>query len=333
MSPADRCRVRHGFTLIELLVVIAIIAVLIALLLPAVQKVREAANRSRCQNNLKQMGLALHNHHDSLGTLPPGGSGPSAAEPNRPEFAMHIFLLPYIEQSALYQSFTLTQGYTAFTDPTVQNKRLGLTKVPTYLCPSAPVETTTRALSDTNETFPVPLGSPNRVRHFTTNYFGVMGPKGPSPDGTDYAWQQLGSSQGGFAQTGVLGHNTRFKFADISDGTSQTLAQGEISAMAPIYDATKDVYRSWMRGCNSNDANASLRACASCKNVVEAINSKVGTYGLKVFNDVSFASNHPGGANFGFADGSTRFVRDTVSIDVYRAAASRNGGEAAANLE
>src|SRR5919199_1148729 len=102
MDTHFRCRRRSGFTLIELLVVIAIIAILIALLVPAVQKVREAAARTQCTNNLKQIGLALHNHHDVNKFFPPGN-----AKPNN--FSAHAYLLPYVEQDPLYKQIDFTQ--------------------------------------------------------------------------------------------------------------------------------------------------------------------------------------------------------------------------------
>src|SRR5579871_1167765 len=122
------CRVRRGFTLIELLVVIAIIAILIGLLLPAVQKVREAAARSKCQNNLKQMMLACHNFENANGYLPPGGVYPTAAT-QADSYSVHSRILPYIEQASLYQLVDLTQAATA--QPTVTGQRIA-----TYLCPS-----------------------------------------------------------------------------------------------------------------------------------------------------------------------------------------------------
>src|SRR5262245_41599194 len=124
---------RRGFTLIELLVVIAIIAVLIGLLLPAVQKVREAANRMSCSNNLKQIGLALHSYHDSNNSFPAGGWGTAAASKGVAQLGWTVFILPYIEQQNEYQKFTLTAG-TPYTN--ANNLAQGLVKIGTYLCPS-----------------------------------------------------------------------------------------------------------------------------------------------------------------------------------------------------
>ncbi|MBN2291630.1 MAG: DUF1559 domain-containing protein [Pirellulales bacterium] len=295
-----------AFTLVELLVVIAIIGILIALLLPAVQAAREAARRAQCSNNLKQHGLGLHNYHDTFKTLPPGSmwhrpNTPAAMGGN--ELSWCVFVLPFIEQGALHDQFNFNAHN--WTD----NQSLSDTKVAALLCPSA-----------SNE-----LGGGT---NYTTHYYGVMGPKGNKPPGGQ-PYDVLNSGgwagHGGYARSGAMPgpgpdpvDNATLggpcKFRDIKDGTANTFMLGEISWQKA------NCYRPWVRGIYSNTAS-------SAKNINYGIN--VQPYSSGNFNDVSMGSDHPGGCQFAMVDGSVQFVSETIDFDIYRAVASRDGGEVA----
>jgi prepilin-type N-terminal cleavage/methylation domain-containing protein len=290
---------RRAFTLIELLVVIAIIAILIALLVPAVQKVRAAAANTQCLNNLKQMGLALHNYHDANKVLPAG----VAANPNVNLFSFHVPILPYIDQAPLYQKFNQTQHYDSAT-----NLALGLILPPAYQCP----------ISQQRYTEYGPPGEDSSGQQtYTTHYYGVAGPIGTNPT-TGGPYNMLVTNQGNEATQGVLGMGSKVKLTSITDGTSNTLMVGEQTWDKANY------YRVWTRGTYSDDQD---RDTTCCRNVANAFKSTAYN-GLDNANNVSFGSEHPGGgANFALADGTVRRVSASVSMGVYLSLASYNGNE------
>jgi prepilin-type N-terminal cleavage/methylation domain-containing protein/prepilin-type processing-associated H-X9-DG protein len=288
---------RAAFTLIELLVVIAIIAVLIGLLLPAVQKVREAAIKARCQNNMKQMALALHNYHSGNEVYPQGINVKN-------QLSFHVYILPYMEQDNLFKTFNLSAtSYTA-------NTAAGLVNVNNFMCPSS-----TAFFSPYTSDWSPPNG--NGKKTYTTHYYGVAGPKGTNPQtGAAYTLAPgQDNSQGGFANQGVLYLSSTTRATDITDGASNTLLLGEISWN------DENGYRVWLRGtCCANDG-------VPVRNVKNAIDI-VPYNGSNNYNDASFGSMHTGGgANFALADGSVRFISANISLGAYLSAASRNGGE------
>jgi prepilin-type N-terminal cleavage/methylation domain-containing protein/prepilin-type processing-associated H-X9-DG protein len=302
---------RRGFTLVELLVVIAIIAILMALLVPAIQKVRAAAALTQCQNNIRQMAIALHNYHGVKKKFPTGvivgkTTTSSGTVVNTNLLSFHVYLLPYMEMMPLYQKFTLDATY-GYDSPL--NRPMWAVQVANYQCPASTLIQTDYV----PETY-------NGIAGFTMHYYGSAGPYGTNPKtGDPYA--SFGTSMGGEAQQGVIGFNYSVRIKEIIDGTSTTFMLGEVSWVKMGY------YRTWTRGTyGSSDPNNYDRDTNCCRNVANAMSST--KYNGSNCNNTSFGSEHAnGGANFAMADGSVRYLLPDVSMDTYMALASRNGEE------
>ena len=307
MGRGCKSRFRNGFTLIELLVVIAIIAVLIALLLPAVQQAREAARRSQCTNNLKQLTLAVHNYHGVHSAFP------LAAADKDKGHGMWIRLAPYIEQGNLFDRYNFNSTYSGNLN-LVRGVRIS-----TLLCPSG--ATTTASTSQVAE---------EDVQ--TTHYYGNAGPIGVNASRSNSTTtMHYGRNTeienvelyGEVAADGVFPYRDdgfSLSFRDVTDGTSNTIFLGELSWN------DYEFYRSWIRGAFWYNGTA----LCSAKNHQHAINIGVNnsTFPLQ-FNTGGYGSEHAGGAMFSMGDGSVTFLSESMALEVYLGLASRNGGEVA----
>jgi prepilin-type N-terminal cleavage/methylation domain-containing protein/prepilin-type processing-associated H-X9-DG protein len=361
-----RKRFDRAFTLIELLVVIAIIAVLIALLLPAVQSAREAARRAQCVNNLKQMGLAIHNYHAASNAFPPlfgnfgnpsPPSGPSAPNGEWP-LGWGVGILPFVEQTGLYNASNYSGG--AF--HAMNLNTVSATKIPVYVCPSESYKTgpwigPMWINYHANFGGPAPMASwSGPIVPFMSDPNGIPGISNVYP----YNVQNLGA----------VGLDT------VTDGTSNTALFSEKLIGISGYIATPpgqfpnakrvsyqlSLAITWDAG-GAQLAQQAVQACQGLPGTTQATNptqwsgacwngSHAGTLhfnaydhfntpnGLSCvamnswggppggFNDlITATSNHPGGVNVGFCDGSVRFVKDSVGLTVWWAVGSRNQGE------
>ncbi|MCI0359494.1 MAG: DUF1559 domain-containing protein [Planctomycetaceae bacterium] len=318
----------RGFTLVELLVVIAIIGVLVALLLPAVQAAREAARRSSCSNKLRQLAIALHNHHDTYLKFPPGAEANVLPKPNPTNTQSFIrgtswivYSLPFFEQQPLYDRYRFDLAYNSVENGTT----VGPVAVPTLHCPSGP---DVKRYLDPNA---------NVTTNPSTHYYGVMGPGGNSDNHTithggatytfrrgdaanNAAWSFHGILSQYRDEPGSISTGRVVRMAEITDGTTNTLMLGEISRdRPPSFTCSANFqYRSWIRGNNSGSGTT--------KNVKFPINSTYYNCSDN-FNDISFMSHHPGGAQFALGDASVRFVPQTIDLVVYQLSASMGGGE------
>lgn len=310
-----------GFTLVELLVVIAIIGILIALLLPAVQAARESARRTQCNNNLKQIGAALHTFSDAKRHLPPSCARIDQDKPS----GLFVDLFDYMEQGSLNELLDKTTQIS-----NAPNITLGMSKVNSFLCPSNTL------FYDMN----------NPAEHwYVSHYLGVSGP------GNNGKFLTLESTHCGnenrdglFISVGKIpvdrpptqtnepriSPDRPNRFEDVKDGTANTMAMGEINHNV----------RTWMRGSTNVAPNPLVNIPTSkicvvqSKNITLPMNSNpkvwiyAGTTGsTMLFNNFYFSSFHPDGANFLFADGSVHYIRETISMTVYKEMGTIQGGE------
>jgi prepilin-type N-terminal cleavage/methylation domain-containing protein/prepilin-type processing-associated H-X9-DG protein len=301
-SPAARRR--RAFTLIELLVVIAIIAVLIGLLLPGVQKVREAAGRAKCQNNLKQIGLACHNYHDANGQLPPGYAATANYPDTAPGWGWAAFLLPYVEQDTLYRQLDFKRP--------VQSQTAIQTVVKGFLCPT-----------DSPPAGPFPVTDALQTVLCTaapSSYAATVGSDASEVE------DETGN--------GVFYRNSTTRFADITDGTSQTVMAGD--------RAWSDTQGIWA-GAPSNaltrpgPVNPWPSTTASAAALVLVHNNWINITTDADGGLDDFSSKHTGGANLLFADGSVHFIR-SITVDgperrAFWALGTRADGDLATGLD
>jgi prepilin-type N-terminal cleavage/methylation domain-containing protein/prepilin-type processing-associated H-X9-DG protein len=338
---------RRAFTLIELLVVIAIIAILIGLLLPAVQKVREAAARAKCENNIKQVGLAMHNYHDQIGALPPAVQIINPGAPGMtnvlsayrtPGFGPNwlVFILPHLEQGPLYSQYSADIVAFVASGGSNQNWRnLRNVKIPSLLCPS-----------DSGQDTQFALNGGNWARG---NY--------AANAGGGFICYSIGSSGQDGYRGGVVGVNWGAKLTDITDGTSNTVLINEIRIGLNAQDR-RGVWAMGVGGSSltgavgfgdcaaPNDANEYSDDIEDCNQVRVAMglgNSGLGKLAMGCSNDnlpnnwpnwqADARSRHTGGVNACMGDGSVRFVRDSVNPTAWHWANCRNDSQTGFTLD
>jgi prepilin-type N-terminal cleavage/methylation domain-containing protein/prepilin-type processing-associated H-X9-DG protein len=329
-------RHRRGFTLIELLVVIAIIAVLIALLLPAVQAAREAARRAQCVNNLKQIGIAMHNYHDVSGSLPPGHRASIAG-------TWQTFILPYIEGNTLFNAYnaagaylladnvtknpdTTSLRYGGYCQSTVVGRRIS-----TLTCPSDTPSTYAGTYGPvTYHNYVVNFGNAGVYQQLTTASVGGNFFSNPYPVG---GW--LGAPFSDSDLSFYPSWHKVYNFSSITDGLSNTLmasetvqgTNGDLRGFTWWGEAA--TFEAWLAP-NSPlpDVQESTSYCAAIYPAMyQNLPPCLAPYSTNQGTTYAARSRHPGGVDATFCDGSVKFVKNTINLNVYRALSTSQGAE------
>jgi len=321
---------RRGFTLIELLVVIAIIAVLIGLLLPAVQSAREAARRAQCVNNLKQLGLAMHNYHDTLGAFPPGSLNYTGVF-SSPRQTWMVHLYPFMESTNIYNNFNFSLTGPPFGLPwynTVNSfgpTAITAVVVSTLLCPSDGL-----APPIFKQRYPANAPEPQTNYLSRSNYLGFFG------DINHFSAYNKANGH----QKATFGFNLSTKIADFTDGTSNSLAIGEYLLGAGEAEDGRGCL--WADFAGYSHIYTQLTPNSSSPDLLYPnycffppdVNFNYPRRNLPCANGTgggtdtaASRSRHPGGVNILMGDGSVRFAKNTVNVFVWRALGSIAGGE------
>ena len=337
----------RGFTLIELLVVIAIIAVLIGLFLPAVQAAREAARRAQCVNNLKQIGLAMHNYESAHGSFPIGAvlnnpsdaatdCGPAGSYGYSRDFTAFALILPYVEQAAAFNAinFNFSAGgpYAPYPHAGATNNTGLIVSVSSYLCPSDS-RTNPYTLAESFNAYSQTSYYPSGGTWNTLAYY-----QGPA------CWQM-------YPGNGAFDTLTSYKVSAFTDGTSNTIFVGETARFKNDPDR---LFNQWSRygwygsalgrGTTTRPQGLAYEVPRINANLMPDDWSQLpdgttddsyadykawlGNIPLyKEFGQWGFRSQHPGGANFAFGDGSVKFLKESINLNIYQALGTRNFGE------
>lgn len=313
---------KRGFTLIELLVVIAIIAILIALLLPAVQQAREAARRTQCKNNLKQLGLALHNYESTFSSFPPSRLSPNVDIEDNPGNdsayqSWTTLILPQIEQGNLQNLMNFNQAWSS-----LENRPAVSSQLPAFLCPSTPGSDR----ADPNWVVGAAAGDYGSINEVKKKvYTSVLGLADP----------------GESSRAGVLAKGVRNKIRDITDGTSNSIMIAEAAGQPEVFTSqgrmTSAMFANYTDdkvvdlGGRFAPADGTGWADPDCGFSINGATvdglTKYGPYMVNAINVSEVFSFHTGGAQVALADGSCRFLSQNIDTGVFVAACTRGGGE------